>query len=250
MKILEHPINRILSFVNVKIDFLGGDRSLQFNAEYNRHIQELNEVSWEYNIYLRRTNESGDHPEGHQVSECAYAAKQIRRIRPKRILDIGSYRWFVIGLTSAFDVTTIDVRDRKQISNETRITCDAKNLNLPDESFDCVVSLCAIEHFGLGRYGDEFDLYGDVKTMGEIKRVLKPGGHLILTTTVTGGKPQLVYNSHRIYNLNSIHEKFSSDFEIVDETFFSHDKDQVIKDYEIVDKPTFWDVYLGCWRKI
>jgi ubiquinone/menaquinone biosynthesis C-methylase UbiE len=74
-------------------------------------------------------------------------------------------------------VTTIDVRPRKPISeNEEVITCDAKAIDAPDETFDCVVSLCAIEHFGLGRYGDEFDLYAGRKAMAEIKRVLKRGG--------------------------------------------------------------------------
>lgn len=44
------------------------------------------------------------------------------------------------------------------------------------ESFDAIVLLGALEHFGLGFYGDPVDDDGDTKTMVNIARWLKPGG--------------------------------------------------------------------------
>jgi SAM-dependent methyltransferase len=44
------------------------------------------------------------------------------------------------------------------------------------ETFDAVVMLGALEHFGLGFYGDPIDDDGDTKTMQNIARWLKPGG--------------------------------------------------------------------------
>ena len=54
-----------------------------------------------------------------------------------------------------------------------------KKLDLPDRSFHLVLSLCTLEHLGLGRYGDTLDFEADDKAFREMMRVLKPGGHLI-----------------------------------------------------------------------
>jgi hypothetical protein len=44
------------------------------------------------------------------------------------------------------------------------------------ESLDAVVMLGALEHFGLGFYGDPFNAAGDTLTMENVVRWLKPGG--------------------------------------------------------------------------
>lgn len=44
------------------------------------------------------------------------------------------------------------------------------------ESFDAIVLLGALEHFGLGFYGDPVDDNGDTRTMENVARWLKPGG--------------------------------------------------------------------------
>ena len=53
---------------------------------------------------------------------------------------------------------------------------DARNLDLPDSSFDVVVSMSSIEHFG----GPD----GIRRAAQEIGRVLKPGGHALLAVDV------------------------------------------------------------------
>jgi ubiquinone/menaquinone biosynthesis C-methylase UbiE len=92
---------------------------------------------------------------------------------PSNILDIGSYRHFILGLLSHYEVTTLDIRERKSnLVNENIVTCDAKALLFADNSFDSVLSLEALPHFGLCRYGDEFDLDADIKAFNEMIRVL------------------------------------------------------------------------------
>jgi SAM-dependent methyltransferase len=45
-----------------------------------------------------------------------------------------------------------------------------------------------IEHIGLPVYGQVgFDADGDVKAIEELRRTLKPGGYLIITTPFAGG---------------------------------------------------------------
>src|SRR5262245_6601271 len=45
------------------------------------------------------------------------------------------------------------------------------------DSFDWVFLIGALEHFGLGYYGDPGNEYGDVQTIETINRWLKPGGY-------------------------------------------------------------------------
>jgi SAM-dependent methyltransferase len=48
----------------------------------------------------------------------------------------------------------------------------------PPETFDGIVSLSAIEHIGLGHYGDPVDPCGDITAMANAWDWLKPGGWL------------------------------------------------------------------------
>jgi hypothetical protein len=66
------------------------------------------------------------------------------------------------------------------------------------KKYDCVVSYSSIEHSGLGRYGDEIDPDGDLKTMEFFKSILKPDGLLFLAVPL-GEKTRLEWNHHRIY---------------------------------------------------
>jgi SAM-dependent methyltransferase len=164
-------------------------------------------------------------------------------------LDVGSYRHFILGLLAYFQITTIDVRERKPIFPRERvITCDAKKLDLPDDSFDLVLSLCALEHFGLGRYGDEFDLHADQKAFAEMIRVLKPGGRVLFTTTITRARPSIAFNAHRIYNYEML-KAFCAGLTCLEEKFYSHKLKGFCSLEEVTTDPEWWDVYLGCWEK-
>jgi ubiquinone/menaquinone biosynthesis C-methylase UbiE len=162
---------------------------------------------------------------------------------------VGSYRHFIIGVLSCFNITTLDVRERKPIcDNETIISSDAKAINLPDNMFDAVVSLCALEHFGLGRYGDEFDQNADKKAFLEMIRVLKPNGRLIFTTTISRAKPAIIFNAHRIYSYEMLRQ-FCVNLICENEKFFSHKLGGFCELEEVTTEPKAWDVYCGCWKK-
>lgn len=183
--------------------------------------------------------------------ECTWAANMLAKYRPVSVLDIGSYRTFVIGLAAHYKLTALDVRLREEkikLDNETLIMSDAKEINLASNSFDAIVSLSAIEHFGLGRYGDEFDLDCDKKAFLEMKRVLKPGGHLIFTTTVTQAEPSIYFNAHRIYSYEMI-ESFCRGLTLIDEKYYSHEKKNLCAKEDIEKTLGEFSVYCGCWRK-
>jgi len=79
-------------------------------------------------------------------------------------------------------------------------------LTLPfaDRSVTSLSCLHAIEHVGLGRYGDPLDPEGTHKAARELARVLAPGGNLFLATPV--GQPRLCFNAHRIHSAEAIRE--------------------------------------------
>ena len=155
-----------------------------------------------------------------------------------------------MGLLANFKVTTVDLRARKLIvNNEINVTCDAKELNLSSNTFDVVISLCALEHFGLGRYGDAFDIEADKKAFKEMIRVLKPNGRIIFTTTITHAKPSIAFNAHRIYSYKMIRELCSASLVCEDEKFYSNKIANFCSLQKVTLHQNEWDVYCGCWKK-
>lgn len=222
----------------------------EFIKRYNENFSQLLKKSGEFAIHKGLRYDAGSHPKSYIDYECEFAARHLNKLNPDKILDIGSYRHFIIGILSHSKVTTVDIRGREPIlPSETVVIGDAKKLNLPNDQFDAILSLCTLEHVGLGRYGDEFDLEADRKAFGEMTRLLKSGGHLIFTTSITGGQPSLVFNAHRIYSYEMI-RAFCSGLVCIEEKFYSQKFKKFCLPSELTKKPGVWDVYLGCWKKI
>ncbi len=218
-------------------------------AAYKGNLRQLAKNQSEFRVFKDLQYDAGEHPESYVDHECTFAAQQIAALNPKSILDIGSYRQFVLGLLSHFDVTTVDVRGRRPISGkETVVTCDAKKLTSPDNTFDVVVSLCTLEHLGLGRYGDDFDPDADKAALKEMARVLRPGGHLIFTTNITRAKPSIGFNAHRIYSHEML-KKRCEGLSSVEERFYSVALARFCTFEDITAEPEVWDIYCGCWVK-
>ncbi len=221
----------------------------KFQEAYERNLALFRQNPGPFQIFPEPVFETGGHPQTFVDFECAFAAQNIQRFAPRSILDIGSYRHFLLGLLAHFPVTTMDVRNRRPLSpNETVLTGDAKKLALPDRSFDLVLSLCTLEHFGLGRYGDPIDFQADSHAFREMIRVLKPGGYLIFSTTITRARPAIGFNAHRIYSY-AILQNFCVGLILSEEKFFSHRLKSFCPLEEVTADPQGWDVYCGCWQK-
>jgi SAM-dependent methyltransferase len=191
--------------------------------------------------------ELGDHPRSYRDFECAFAACHVPS--DAHVLDVGSYRLFILGLLGRGPVTTLDVRPRMASGPfETVLTGDARQIPLNDRSVDCVVTLSSIEHFGLGRYGDPFDPEGDRKAMAEMIRVLRSGGTLVCSTSLTRGQASIVFPRHRIYTLQQIHGMCKG-LDLVAEEYFSRSLGEKVSFDRITGQTGQWDVYCGCWRK-
>ncbi len=96
---------------------------------------------------------------------------------------------------------------------------DVRDTGLPSNFFDAVVVVSTIEHIGLPVYGQVgFDVDGDVKTIEELRRILKPGGYLIITTPFAGKEFRIV-PGERQYNIERL-KLLKRGFEVIVEEFF------------------------------
>jgi SAM-dependent methyltransferase len=138
---------------------------------------------------------------GHYFFQDLWASRKIFERRPERHIDIGSrIDGFVTHLLTFMPVTVIDVRSlTSSVAGLDFVRADAMNLDgFSDRSVDSVSSLHAVEHFGLGRYGDRVDPDGWRKALLALQRVLRPGGRLYLSVPV--GRERLCFNAHRVFS--------------------------------------------------
>lgn len=109
---------------------------------------------------------------------------------PLRVLDVGgSESTVAISLAClGHEVTVVDPRG--YLLEHPRLTSVPSRLeDMPrSDPFDVAVALSAIEHFGLEHYGTERGAdRADRDALGHIRRLLRPGGRLVLTVPL--GEP-------------------------------------------------------------
>jgi len=219
--------------------------------KFKQQVKEIKRnIAFGYKLlFTKRLKDDKDHPINYKDLECAFITKNLKVNSKSKILNVGSYSQYIIGLMCKYNITTLDVRMRKQfMKKETVVTTDIKNIDFLENTFDVIISTSAVEHFGLGRYGDEIDLDADKKAFKQFKRVLKPGGLLIFTTTIKKGEPEICFNANRTYTKDVI-DSFSDGFTKETEEYISKKKLEFCQLEDITDKEQTWDIYCGCWRK-
>jgi hypothetical protein len=149
--------------------------------------------------YLHERKESAGTATGHYFWQDMLIAERVLQASPARHVDVGSR---VDGLISHLLVfRKVEVVDIRPLSHEVPglsfILDDATSLqSLADQSLESLSSLHAIEHFGLGRYGDPIDPEGHIRGLRSLQRVLAPGGRLYLSFPI--GTEIIEYNGQRI----------------------------------------------------
>jgi SAM-dependent methyltransferase len=100
-------------------------------------------------------------------------------------------------------ITVVDIRGLpSDIEGLTFVQGDVCRLNFASDSIPSVSSLHAMEHVGLGRYGDAIDPEGWLIALRELARVVARGGRLYLGVPI--GRERLAFNSERIFDPRTI----------------------------------------------
>jgi SAM-dependent methyltransferase len=159
-----------------------------------------------------------------RVVEYPWVLRQLRAFAPKgaRVLDVGCSESVLshVLLYMGYEVWGLDINDYPYKPRYmVFVKRDARNTGLPSNFFDAIVVVSTIEHIGLPVYGQVgFDVDGDVETIEELRRILKPGGYLIITTPFAGREFRIV-PGERQYDIERL-ILLERGFEVVAEEFF------------------------------
>ncbi len=186
------------------VDMSLGARFVRDRAEYERQQSESFPVCAEQRA-LYDDNDAAGIQDPHYFYQDLWAARRVFRAGPTRHVDIGSrLDGFVAHLLAFMPVEVVDIRPlASTVDGLTFRQADATNLEgFEDNSVESLSSLHAVEHFGLGRYGDPVYPEAWRKALGSMARVLEPQGHLYLSVPV--GRERVVFNAHRVFDPVSI----------------------------------------------
>lgn len=177
---------------------MGNDTNFPFGKEYP---------------VLNERDETSGVMSGHYFHQDLHVAQRIFLNAPERHIDIGSRTdGFVAHVASFRSIEVLDIRP--QPSRVKNITFTQANLmQLPEGMSACcdsVSSLHAMEHFGLGRYGDPVNYRGHIQAVDAIAKMLKPGGRFYFSVPI--GPQRIEFNAHRVFSLLYLTEWLAGDF--------------------------------------
>lgn len=144
--------------------------------------------------------ESAGSAGGHYFWQDMWVAQQIYIRAPVRHVDVGSrVDGFITHLLVFRKVEVVDIRPlESEVPGLTFIQDDGTELSkFADGEVESLSCLHALEHFGLGRYGDPTDPTAAERGMQALQRVLAPGGTLYFS--VPSGRPRVEFNAHRVF---------------------------------------------------
>lgn len=136
-------------------------------------------------------------------------ARRIFEAKPRRHVDIGSrVDGFVAHVASFREIEVFDVRPiTTRVPGVVFRQADLMQPIAPvevgeDGCCDSLSCLHAIEHFGLGRYGDPIDPDGYQRGMANMARLLKPNGRFYLSAPI--GQERVEFNAHRVFDPRTV----------------------------------------------
>lgn len=151
----------------------------------------------------------------HYVYHPAWASRIVKKINPAKHIDISSTLHFCSMLSAFIPTEFYDYRPANLVLSDLSSSfADLTNLPFADHSIESISCMHTIEHVGLGRYGDVLDYDGDLKAIGELKRVVAIGGSLLFVVPL-GHRSVICFNAHRIYDKSQVLSLFS-DMELME----------------------------------
>jgi SAM-dependent methyltransferase len=200
-------------------------------------------------ILNERFTESGK-ASGHYFHQDLLVARTIFINQPSLHVDIGSrVDGFVAHVASFRKIEVFDIRkSANKIPNISFVQADlmGKIDNSLTDYTDSLSCLHALEHFGLGRYGDPVKYEGYLDGLNNLTKILKRGGKLYLSVPI--GPQRIEFNAHRVFSLPYLIELFESNYDI--DTFsYVDDEGDLHENISLGDKirvQSNYDCNFGC----
>ena len=167
-----------MGFFLYKKDMKTYDKMLENALSSSKRFKIEYRTTWPR--YTDRWAQNGDSIGETYFFTTTYIARQIIDNKPEHHYDIGSnIEHFISKLMAArIPTTIIDIRPfKRNLEGVSFLQSNAQCLNkIQDNSVTSLSSIYAVEHYGLGRYGDPVDPDGWYKGMTEMQRILARGG--------------------------------------------------------------------------
>ena len=166
---------------------------------------------------LRDRYEAGGVASGHYFHQDLLVAQWLNAANPQRHIDVGSRVDGFVAHVAAF--REIEVLDLRPIaSSAAGIVFHQRDITIDDPAWhgaaDSVSCLHAIEHFGLGRYGDAVDPDAWRTGWNHLVQMARPGGSVYLSTMI--GPQRVEFDAHRVFALPTLLELVAPTCEIVE----------------------------------
>ena len=184
--------------------------------EQSRASKEVFELGLFYPVLFEKSEPAGS-ASGHYFHQDLLVAQKVFRAQPRRHIDVGSrVDGFIAHLATFRQVEVIDVRALESTTANIRFLCADLMAELPESlvgATDSLSCLHAIEHFGLGRYGDPIEYEGHLRGIANLRRMLKPGGTLYLSTPISV-RQRIEFNAHRVFQLPYLLSLLTQSFDL------------------------------------
>ena len=150
--------------------------------------------------YGDRTASAGE-AGGHYFHQDLLVAQDIFLRQPHRHIDVGSSVYgFVSHVASFRPIEVIDIRPlHSSVPNISFLQADLMDpTQVTDINADSISCLHALEHFGLGRYGDPIQVDGWLDGLHNLCSMTTPGGVLYLSVPISSN-PRIEFDAHRVF---------------------------------------------------
>lgn len=165
---------------------------------------------------LHDRSDAGGVASGHYFHQDLLVTRRIYERSPKRHVDVGSrVDGFVAHIAVFREIEVLDIRPMAASVQNIKFR-QADLMNPPEELTeycDSLSCLHALEHFGLGRYGDPIDAEGYRKGFAALSKMLAQGGILYLSLPI--GRERVEFNGQRVFSIRRVAELYEADFELV-----------------------------------
>jgi hypothetical protein len=197
--------------------------------------------------YFEKSQQSGT-ASGHYFHTDLLVAQKVFQRNPIKHVDVGSrVDGFVAHVATFRQIEVLDIRPQvNRIKNVIFRQCDLMNLSEDFNGYcDSLSCLHALEHFGLGRYGDNIDINGHIRGFDNLCKMLKYNGYLYLSVPI--GTERIEFNGLRVFSIKTVLSWTKDSLEL---TEFSYVDDHgnlhhnvILEDDTICSS---FDQYYGC----
>ncbi|NOT97675.1 MAG: DUF268 domain-containing protein [Sideroxydans sp.] len=211
IKKIAKPIAKpILSWLRVVGINLFSISNVRFIPKYFSQFREFKKLGGKITYAspkLTEWAEQAGSASGHYFHQDLLVASFIFERQPRRHIDIGSrIDGFVAHVATFRPIEIIDIRSLSSTGHDniSFLQMDLMNVaNDQAELADSISCLHAIEHFGLGRYGDPLNPNGHVIGFNNILKMLKPNGLLYISFPIAY-RNEVHFNEQRVFHPQDI----------------------------------------------